>query len=663
MSVDATGPAQILSFTAAVADRHAVALPDYEALRAWSVEHPAAFWAAVWEWCDVVGNVPGDGIAGDGLAPDRILVGDSMPGALWFPDVTVNYVDQVLRHATAERAGQEAVIGTDEAGGRRPLTWGELRRQTGALAATLRAAGVGAGDRVVGYVPNVPEAVVAFLATASIGAVWAACGQDYAPAAASDRLGQLEPVVLIAATGYRYGGKVHDRREAVAELRRRLPLVRATVLIDTVGAGEVADTTPWSEATAGDDALQPVPVAFDHPLWVLFSSGTTGTPKGIVHGHGGVVLEHLKSMALHWDLGPGRRFCWYTSPSWMMWNFNVAGLLVGATIVTHDGSPVHPAPGALWALAEAERLDVLGMSAGYLLACEKAGITPSADHDLSALQAVGSTGSTLAPSSHEWYLANVSADVPLVSISGGTDVVTAFVGGAPTVEVRVGEIACRCLGAAVESWDPAGQAMIGEVGELVITQPMPSMPIWFWNDPDGTRYREAYFDVYPGVWRHGDWVTITERGSVIVHGRSDSTLNRHGIRMGSSDIYQVVEQLPEVTESLVVGVDQADGDYWMPLFVVLEGDVELDDDLRGRIRAAIRDQASPRHVPDEIIQVTGLPHTRTGKKLEVPIKRILQGAAVEDACQLAAVDDPDRVRFFADLAARRGGPDAPAGDR
>ncbi|MDQ2725813.1 MAG: AMP-binding protein, partial [Actinomycetota bacterium] len=347
-----TGQAQIVRFAAEVGARHGVALAGYEALRAWSVEHLDAFWAAVWEWCDVVGEVPGGR-----LSPYRILVDDAMPGAVWFPDVTVNYVDQVIRHGGGDRAGDAAVIGTDEAGGRRLLTWGELLRQTGALAATLRAAGVGQGDRVVGYVPNVPEAVVAFLATASIGAVWAACGQDYAPAAASDRLGQLEPVVLVAANGYRYGGKVHDRRHAVAELRRQLPLVRATILVDTVDTGEVADTTPWAEATAGDDALQTVPVAFDHPLWVLFSSGTTGTPKGIVHGHGGVVLEHLKSMALHWDLGPGRRFCWYTSPSWMMWNFNVAGLLVGATVVTHDGSPVHPGPGALWALAAAEHLD------------------------------------------------------------------------------------------------------------------------------------------------------------------------------------------------------------------------------------------------------------------------------------------------------------------
>jgi acetoacetyl-CoA synthetase len=648
MPVPGNGEPQIVRFAAAVAERHGVEVPDYEALRAWSVEHLDQFWAAVWEWCDVVGNVPGDR-----LSPDRVLVDDTMPGAVWFSDVTLNYVDQVVRHGTGERAEEVAVVGTDEAGGRRSLTWADLLRQTGALAATLRAAGVGRGDRVVGYVPNVPEAVVAFLATASIGAVWAACGQDYAPAAAADRLGQLEPVVLITANGYRYGGKVHDRGDAVTELRRRLPDVRVTILIDTVGTGEVDDTTPWSEATAGDDALETVPVAFDHPLWVLFSSGTTGTPKGIVHGHGGVVLEHLKSMALHWDLGPGQRFCWYTSPSWMMWNFNVAGLLVGCTIVTHDGSPAHPSPGALWELAAAEHLDVLGTSAGYLLACEKAEIAPSADHDLSSLRAVGSTGSTLAASSHEWFLSNVSADVPLVSISGGTDMVTAFVGGAPNVEVHIGEIPCRCLGAAVESWDPAGEAVIGEVGELVVTRPMPSMPVKLWNDPDGTRLREAYFDVFPGVWRHGDWITITERGGVVVHGRSDSTLNRHGVRMGSADIYQVVEKIPEVTESLVVGVDQPDGGYWMPLFVVLETGTELDDDLCTRIRHAIRDQASPRHVPDEIIAVDGIPHTRTGKKLEVPIKRILAGAAVETTLQLDSVDDPDQVRYFADLAARR----------
>ncbi|MDQ6839854.1 MAG: acetoacetate--CoA ligase [Actinomycetota bacterium] len=639
---------QIVRFAADVARHSGMELPDYAALWNWSVEHLDDFWAAVWEWCGVVAKVPGGR-----LARDRILVDDTMPGARWFPDVTVNYVDQVLRHGTGASACEVAVIGTDESGGRRQLTWAELRRQTGALAATLRGAGVGQGDRVVAYLPNVPETVVAFLATATIGAVWAACGQDYGPAAAADRLAQLAPVVLIAANGYRYGGKVHDRRQAVVDLRRRLASVRATVVIDHAGTGDVADAMSWSDAIAGDESPQTEPVSFDHPLWVLFSSGTTGTPKGIVHGHGGVILEHLKSMALHWDMAPGQRFCWYTSPSWMMWNFNVAALLVGATVVTFDGSPVHPTPGALWELAATEGVDVLGMSAGYLLACEKSAITPSADHDLASLKAVGSTGSTLAPSSHEWYLANVSEQVPLVSISGGTDVVTAFVGGAPNVEVHPGEISCRCLGAAVEAWGPAGQSVTGEVGELVLTRPMPSMPLWLWNDEDGARYRQSYFDVYPGVWRHGDWVTITERGSVVVHGRSDSTLNRHGVRMGSSDVYQVVEQLSEVVESLVVGVDQPDGSYWMPLFVVLEEGVELGEGLRTKINDAIRQQASPRHVPDEIIVVTGLPHTRTGKKLEVPIKRILAGADVEDVCQLAAVDDPSGMWFFADLAARR----------
>jgi acetoacetyl-CoA synthetase len=495
---------------------------------------------------------------------------------------------------------------------------------------------VTAGDRVVGYLPNIPEAVIAFLATASIGAIWSACGQDYSAKAALDRLGQLEPVVLVTTDGYRYGGKTHDKRDDVAALQAGLPTLRATVLA--------------SELTAeGTDQLETVPVDFDHPLWILFSSGTTGLPKGIMHGHGGVVLEHLKAIALQADIGSDDTFFWYTNPSWMMWNFQVAGLLVGATIVCYDGSPNHPNPDALWDIAGRIGATVLGTSPGYVLSCVKTGAVPRTEHDLSALRTVGITGSSLPPSSSLWLRDNVGEGVQVASISGGTDVVSAFVGGVRTVPVWPGELSAPYLGVAIDAWDESGKPVRGEVGELVITKPMPSMPVSFWNDADGSRYRSSYFEMFPGVWRHGDWITITGHGSIIVHGRSDSTLNRHGIRMGSADIYQAVERLPEIAEALVIGAEQPDGGYWMPLFVVLADDTELTDELRERIKRTVRDEVSPRHVPDEIIVAPGVPHTRTGKKLEVPIKKLFQGADPAGVVEKSAVDDPGLLDWYANL--------------
>jgi len=613
--------ARVTDFARFVQQRTGAPIADYRALWQWSVDDPAAFWGALWEYFDL------------GDPPDSVLESAEMPGARWFPGVRLNYVDQIVRNARTDRP---AILHVSEGDEVTELSWHQLLARTAAFAQTLRSHGVTAGDRVVGYLPNIPEAVVAFLASASIGAIWSACGQDYSAKAALDRLGQLEPVVLVTADGYRYGGKTHDKRDDVAALQAGLPTLRATVLA--------------SELTAeGADQLETVPVDFDHPLWILFSSGTTGLPKGIMHGHGGVVLEHLKAIALQADIGADDTFFWYTSPSWMMWNFQVAGLLVGATIVCYDGSPNHPKPDALWDIAGRIGATVLGTSPGYVLGCAKAGAVPRTEHDLSALRTVGITGSSLPPSSSLWLRDNVGERVQVASISGGTDVVSAFIGGVRTVPVWPGELSAPYLGVAMDAWDESGKPVRGEVGELVITKPMPSMPVSFWNDADGSRYRSAYFEMFPRVWRHGDWITITGHESIIVHGRSDSTLNRHGIRMGSADIYQAVERLPEVAEALVIGAEQSDGGYWMPLFVVLADDAELTDELRERIKRTIRDEVSPRHVPDEIIVAPGVPHTRTGKKLEVPIKKLFQGADPARIVEKSAVDDPALLDWYANL--------------
>jgi acetoacetyl-CoA synthetase len=614
--------ARVTDFARFVQQRTRKQTSDYHELWQWSVDDPAAFWGALWEYFEL------------GDAPARVLDNAQMPGAKWFPGVRLNYVDQIVRNARTDRP---AILHVSEDAPTTELSWRQLLGRTAAFAQTLRSHGVTAGDRVVGYLPNIPEAVIAFLATASIGAIWSACGQDYSAKAALDRLGQLEPVVLVTADGYRYGGKSYDKRDDVAALQAGLPTLRATVL-----ASELT-------TEAGATELDTVPVDFDHPLWTLFSSGTTGLPKGIMHGHGGVVLEHLKAIALQSDIGADDTFFWYTSPSWMMWNFQVAGLLVGATIVCYEGSPNYPKPDALWDIAARVRATVLGTSPGYVLGCAKAGAVPRAEHDLSALRTVGITGSSLPPSSSLWLRDNVGAHVQVASISGGTDVVSAFIGGVRTVPVWPGELSAPYLGVALDAWDESGKPVRGEVGELVITKPMPSMPVAFWNDADGSRYRSAYFEMFPGVWRHGDWITITEHGSIIVHGRSDSTLNRHGIRMGSADIYQAVERLPEIAESLVIGAEQPDGGYWMPLFVVLTDDAELTDGLRDRIKRTIRDEVSPRHVPDDIIVAPGVPHTRTGKKLEVPIKKLFQGADAARVVEKSAVDDPALLDWYANL--------------
>lgn len=610
--------ARVTDFARFVEQRTGLAFPDYAALWQWSVADIAGFWAALWDYFDI------------GPRGQTVLDRSEMPGVRWFPGTTLNYVDQITRNARTDRS---AIIHVSEDEPDHEVSWGELLGRAAAFAEALRAAGVGPGDRVVGYIPNIPEAVIAFLGTAAVGAVWSACGQDYSAKAALDRLGQLEPKVLVTADGYRFGGRYRDKRDDVAALRAGLPTLRATFSTDDLAA-------------RSERELNAVAVPFEHPLWILFSSGTTGLPKGIVHGHGGVVLEHLKTVALQSDIGPEDTFFWFTSPSWMMWNFQVAGLLVGATIVCYDGSPSAGRSDALWEIGARIRATVLGTSPGYVLGCMKGDTLPRRSHDLSALRTVGITGSSLPPTSSLWLRDNVGAHVQVASISGGTDVVSAFAGGVRTVPVWPGELSAPFLGVALDAWDESGKPVRGEVGELVVTKPMPSMPVCFWNDPDGNRYRDAYFEMYPGVWRHGDWITITDHGSVVVHGRSDSTLNRHGIRMGSADIYQAVESLPEVAEALVIGAEQPDGGYWMPLFVVCSHGVELTDELRDRINDTIRSEVSPRHVPDEIIVAPGIPHTRTGKKLEVPIKKLLQGGDPKKVVERSAVDDPSLLDWY-----------------
>ena len=595
----------------------------------------------MWEFFEVHATAP------PGDADTDILADAAMPGAQWFPGVRLNYVDQVLRHS--DRDGP-ALIGVDESGERAEVSWCELPGQVGSLAAALRRLGVRRGDTVASYLPDIPAAAVAFLATAALGAVWSACGQDYAPDGAAARLSQLEPKVLFSANGYHHNGRWLDKRDDTLALRS---LLGEPHLI-AIGDGR-SGALSYEDLVAEPAPPQVQAVPFDHPLWVLFSSGTTGRPKGIVHGHGGVVLEHIKALQLHANIGADDVFFWQTALSWMMWNLRLAGLMGGSTVVCYNGHPLYPDAGRLWKLVADEAVTYFGTSPGHLLASSKAGLKPAAAHDLRRLHTVGSTGSPLAPDLFEWVGTHVGEDVLVSSISGGTDVATAFAGGTPGVPVVPGELSTRYLGAALQSWSPHRQPLIDEVGELVITVPMPSMPVSFWHDSDGSRYRAAYFDHQwadgpaPGVWRHGDWVTLTARGSLIVHGRSDATLNRNGIRMGSADIYEVVEAIDDVAEAFVVGIDGPQGRYWMPLFVTLVPGRELDAELISAMRERIRTKVSPRHVPDDVIEAPGIPHTRTGKKLEVPVTRIMAGRT-DVSVDPRSIDSPDLLDWYRNQA-------------
>ncbi len=621
----------------------------YDDLWRWSVTDLEAFWTSIWEFFAV----------GDGRAPGKALEERRMPGARWFPGAELSHAEHALRR----RDQHPAIVFGSEDGTLATTTYAQLYQQVAAAAAGLRRLGVRRGDRVVAYLPNVPETVVAFLATASIGAVWSSCAPEFGVSSVADRFQQIEPTVLLAVESYRYNGKVHDRRQELAEIRDRLPTLRATVLVPSPatgtppGAGRAGpgEVVAWADLLADDAGpLSFEPVPFDHPLWVLYSSGTTGLPKPIVQGHGGILLEHLKGLSLHLDLTAEDRFFWFTTTGWMMWNFLVGGLLLGATVLLWDGSPAHPDLLALWRFAEATGMTYFGTSAAYVLGCRKAGIEPGRDTDLSRVRSVGSTGSPLPPEGFAWLYRHVRRDMLVGSVSGGTDMCTAFVQSCPVLPVYAGELQCRALGAKVEAFDEQGRSVVGQVGELVVTEPLPSMPVFFWNDPGGERYRDSYFATYQGVWRHGDWIEITDRGSCIITGRSDSTLNRGGVRMGTSEFYRVVEGLPEVQDSLVVDVGGPGGEGRLLLFVVLQPGVALDADLVERVRRAIRAELSPRHVPDEIHQVDDVPRTLNGKKLEVPVKRILAGVPPDKAVSQGALANPDALRAVVALAGSDG---------
>ncbi len=622
-----------------------VDVEDYNDLWRWSVTDLEGFWASVWEYCGVEASEP----------YEAVLAKREMPGAEWFPGTRLNYAEHILKNAEG-RLEEPALIHQSEVRPLGEVSWGELRERTAALAAGLRAMGVERGDRVAAYLPNVPEAVIGLLACASIGAVWSSCSPDFGAGSVIDRMKQIEPKVLLAVDGYRYSGKDYDRTGVVAELQEEIPTIQQTVFLPYVAedpdTGSLRDVVMWDEVLSEHEGaeLSFDQVPFDHPLWVLYSSGTTGLPKAIVQSQGGILLEHLKKVVFHIDLGPEDRFFWFTTTGWMMWNMVVGGLLSGAAALLYDGNPGYPDMNVLWEFAEKTGMTCFGTSASYITACMNAEIEPGRDFDLSALKSMGSTGSPLPPEGFDWVYEHVKGDLWLFSTSGGTDLCTAFVGGVPLLPVRAGELQARGLGAAVEAFDENGNPVIDEVGELVITEPMPSMPIYFWNDPQNERYKESYFDVYPGVWRHGDWIRVKEDGSCVIYGRSDSTINRGGVRMGTSEIYSAVNRVDEVSDSLVVDVPRDGGTSFMPLFVVLEEGVELDDDLEGRIKASIRENASPRHVPNTIVAVNDIPRTLNGKKLEVPVKKILSGTPLEKAASKESLSNPEALDRFVELA-------------
>ncbi len=616
----------------------------YRSLHTWSVTEVEAFWEAVWHFFKVQSHQP----------YTRVLSTHAMPGARWFEGATLNYAEHVFRRKSDERP---AMYFLNERDGLTTMSWAELEVQTAAFAAFLRSKGVGKGDRVAAFLPNTPHAVVAVLACMSLGAVWSSCSPDFGASSVVDRFAQIQPKVLIAVDGYMYGGKSFDKSSVVAELYAQLPTVECLVWVPYLHPASVLPgAVTWEEALhTPHHNLVFEPVPFDHPLWVLFSSGTTGLPKAITHGHGGNLLEHLKYLHFHNDVHEGENFFWFSTTGWMMWNFTLASLLAGATIVLYDGNPGYPDLNVLWELAARLPIHHFGTSAPYLVACRKAGLEPGKKLDLQALRTIGSTGSPLPPEAYDWVYGSLSPNVWLSSMSGGTDVCTAWVGGNPWLPVYQGAIQCRCLGCAMEAWDENGSPVPpGEVGEMVVRLPMPSMPVFFWNDPEGRQYQGSYFEHYTGVWRHGDWLRVMENGSLQILGRSDATLNRQGVRIGTAEIYRALDQLPEIKDSLIVNIEYPDGSDWMPLFVTLQEGGVLDDALVQRVKQTLRKTYSPRHVPDEVVAVPDIPYTISGKKMETPVKKILQHKPLDKAYNKDSMKNPECMEFFKQFAKTSG---------
>ncbi|WP_017523571.1 acetoacetate--CoA ligase [Pusillimonas noertemannii] len=637
--VEETRLAQFMEY---VAQRHGKRFEDYESLWQWSVDELETFWGTVLQFFQV--EADGD--------PAIVLADSRMPGAKWFPGLRLNYAEHVFRNADPSRP---ALIARSEDSEPRLVSWRELHEATGALAHWLREAGVGPGDRVVSYMPNRPETVIAFLACASLGAIWSSCSPEMGVSVVVDRFQQIEPKIMFAVDSYRYNGKVHERGGIVSELLEKLPSIERVVHV----AGPAAASLPnwpscvsWQQAIARDAPLAYARLPFDHPLWIVYSSGTTGIPKAMVHGHGGIVLTHLKTMQLQHDVRAGDRFMFLGSTGWIVWNLMVGGLLSGATVVLYDGNPSYPDTQSLWRFIDEHAVTHFGCGAAFLVQCKKDGLRPGRQAGFKALRAINSTGSPLPLDAYEWVYDEVKRDLWLASISGGTDIASGFVACAPTLPVTAGEIQCRELGVAAYAFNDNGQAVVDEVGELVITKPMPSMPLYFWNDPGDKRYIESYFETFSGCWRHGDWIRFSPAGTAVIYGRSDTTINRYGIRMGTAEIYRVVEELPEIRDSMVVDLEYLGRPSYMPLFVVLAQGVELDETLIARIKEQIRTKASARHVPNEVLAAPQIPRTLSGKKMELPVRKLLLGASVDKVASPDAMANPQSMAWFVDFARR-----------
>jgi acetoacetyl-CoA synthetase len=618
---------------------------NYDQIWKWSVDHPATFWESLWKYFEVISHTPYSEVMSD----------DKMPNTKWFKGSTLNYAEHIFR---SKNSDFPAIIFKSEQQNLTEISWQELYEKVASFKHFLIKSGVKKGDRVVAFLPNIPEATIGFLATISIGAIWSCCSPDFGINSVVDRFLQIEPKVLIAVDGYQYNGKPYPKPDVVNEIKNRIETIETVVYIPYLDPESSKNDVPgcvlWEKAI--EEKVEKLifdPVPFDHPIWVLYSSGTTGIPKAITHSHGGVLLEHLKYLAFHNDVHPGERFFWFSTTGWMMWNFVQAALLKGATIVLYDGSPGYPNLNLLWEFAQDTKINHFGTSAPFLIASQKKGLNPKRDFDLSALRSVSSTGAPLPPESFEWVYSHIKENVWLCSMSGGTDVCTAFIGGCPSEPVYVGEIQCRALGCKLLAYNELGEEVIGEVGEMVITEAMPSMPIYFWNDPDNQRYLASYFEMYPGgIWRHGDWVRISDRGSIVIFGRSDATLNRHGIRIGTSEIYRAIDKIKEIQDSLIINLELSGGRHFMPLFVILEKGVILDENLKKKINNQLRSEYTPRHVPDEIIEIKEAPYTISGKKLEAPVKKILMGIPVEKAANIDSLKNPDSLNFFIEFAKR-----------